>query len=88
MSNYEGLAQASFDVYADDTHLGKLTAYLFDGMGEWFEIGFDFDSSYFDVEKLELEDLDIEEQGWMGPMKDSDFKTTEDALALLNPLPS
>lgn len=57
--------QFFFDVLDDkDNYLGKIGIYLFEGMGMWYEIGFEPNAKYLDIEKLDLEDMDLPVDGW------------------------
>ena len=83
--------QFFFDVLDDkDNYLGKIGIYLFDGMGMWYEIGFEPNEKYLNKEKLELEDMDLPVEGWFpedSVIKSEDglLKTEEQAKEYLRP---
>ena len=83
--------QFFFDVLDDkDNYLGKIGIYLFEGMGMWYEIGFEPNAKYLDIEKLDLEDMDLPVDGWFPEehvVKNDDdlLKTEEQAREYLVP---
>ena len=83
--------QFFFDVLDDkDNYLGKIGIYLFDGMGMWYEIGFEPNEKYLNKEKLELEDMDLPVEGWFPEEhtingEDDLLKTEEQAREYLRP---
>ena len=70
--------QFFFDVLDDkDNYLGKIGVYLFEGMGMWYEIGFEPNEKYLNKDKLELEDMDLPVDGWF---PEDDTIKSEDGL--------
>lgn len=70
--------QAYFDVVdSDNNNLGRICVYKFDSNGYWYEVGFVPNEEFLDVEKLNLEDLDVEADGWFADIKDSRNLLTE-----------
>ena len=79
--------QAFFDVSDDkNNYLGTIRVYKFEGNGYWYEIGFKPNEKYVDKEKLDLEDLDVDEDGWMDDSNNSDnLLSEEDFREFLKP---